>query len=111
MLAYYAATLLCLLLSFVTAASFQTSYTGLTVYADQHGSHRASKLITVKDQATSNQTNCKANWAGGMAPSNWVRLNAGSDMRLSITPADSIPFTVELRLTHLFFQDRSVPKA
>jgi hypothetical protein len=111
MLAYYAAALLCLPLSFVTAASFQTSYTGLTVYPDQHGSHRASVLITVKDPATSNQTNCRANWAEGTAPSNWVRLDARGDMRLSRTSADSTPFTVELRLAHLFFQDRSVPRA
>jgi hypothetical protein len=111
MLAYYAATLLYLPLSFVTAASFQTSYTGLTVYADQHGNHRASVLIIVKDPATSNQTNCRADWTEGTAPSNWVRLDASSDMRLRRTSADFIPSIVELRLAHLFFQDRSVLRA
>lgn len=111
MLAYYTATLFCLPLSLVTAASFQTSYTGLAVYADQHGNYRASVSITVKDPATGNQTNCRASWTEGSAPSNWVRLDAGSDIRLSRTSTDFISSKVQLRLTHLFFQDRSVPRA
>lgn len=76
MLAYYTATLFCLPLSFVLAASFQTSYTGLAVYADQHGSYRASVSITVKDPATGNQTNCRASWTEGSAPSNWFNCDS-----------------------------------